>query len=134
MSEVLAHANIYTEEDYDNLPENVRAELIDGHIYYMAAPSRVHQEILNYMNTEINIYLRSKKGPCKVYPAPFAVKLFSENDKISIRQLQALLILDLFGTAVVTLPRQTVNSAGNDGGWSPECDDERKRADRIRTV
>ncbi len=41
--------------------------------------------------------------------------MFSENDKISIRQLQALLILDLFGTAVVTLPRQTVNSAGNDG-------------------
>ncbi len=81
MSEVLAHANIYTEEDYYNLPENVRAELIDGQIYYMAAPSRVHQEILNYMNTEINIYLRSKKGPCKVYPAPFAVKLFSENDK-----------------------------------------------------
>ena len=81
MSEVLAHANIYTEEDYDNLPENVRAELIDGQIYYMAAPSRVHQEILNYMNTEINIYLRSKKGPCKVYPAPFAVKLFSENEK-----------------------------------------------------
>ena len=47
----------------------------------MAAPSRVHQEILNYMNTEINIYLRSKKGPCKVYPAPFSVKLFSEDDR-----------------------------------------------------
>ena len=42
MSEALAHANIYTEEDYYNLPENVRAELIDGQIYYMAAPSRVH--------------------------------------------------------------------------------------------
>lgn len=41
--------------------------------------------------------------------------MFSENDKISIRQLQALLILDLFGTAVVTLPRQTVYVAGNDG-------------------
>ncbi len=40
--------------------------------------------------------------------------MFSENDKISIRQLQALLILDLFGTAVVTLPRQTVHAAGND--------------------
>jgi len=81
MSETLAHANIYTEEDYYNLPENVRAELIDGQIYYMAAPSRIHQEILNFLNTEINIYLRSKKGPCKVYPAPFAVKLFSEDDK-----------------------------------------------------
>ncbi len=48
MSEAFAHANIYTEEDYYNLPENVRAELIDGQIYYMAAPSRVHQEILGF--------------------------------------------------------------------------------------
>lgn len=81
MSETLAHANIYTEEDYYSLPENVRAELIDGQFYYMAAPSRVHQEILNFINTEINLYLRSKNGSCKVYPAPFAVKLFSENDR-----------------------------------------------------
>ena len=81
MSEALAHANIYTEEDYYNLPENARAELIDGQIYYMSAPSRVHQEILNFMNTEINIYLRSKKGPCRVYPAPFAVKLFEDDNK-----------------------------------------------------
>lgn len=77
----LPQSQIYTEEDYYNLPENVRAELIDGQIYYMSAPSRIHQEILNFMNTEINIYLRSKKGPCKVYPAPFAVKLFEDDDK-----------------------------------------------------
>lgn len=32
------------------------------------------------MNTEINIYLRSKKGPYKVYPTPVAVKLFSEDN------------------------------------------------------
>ena len=81
MSEALAPANIYTEEDYYNLPENVRAELIDGQIYYMAAPTRVHQEILSYLHLEIGNYLRSRKGPCKVYPAPFAVKLFSEDDR-----------------------------------------------------
>ena len=81
MPETLAHANIYTEEDYYSLPENVRAELIGGQFYYMAAPSRAHQEILNFINTEINIYLRSKNSPCKVYPAPFAVKLFSEDDR-----------------------------------------------------
>ncbi len=65
MPETLAHANIYTEEDYYSLPENVRAELIGGQFYYMAAPSRAHQEILNFINTEINIYLRSKNSPCK---------------------------------------------------------------------
>ena len=81
MSEALAHANIYTEEDYYNLPENVRAELIDGQIYYMSFPSRIHQEILSFLHLEIGNYLRSQNGSCKVYPAPFAVKLFSEDDR-----------------------------------------------------
>lgn len=81
MSEALAHTNIYTEEDYYNLPENVRAELIDGQIYYMAAPSRIHQEILMELSGTIRDYIKSKKGSCKVYPAPFAVKLFSEDDR-----------------------------------------------------
>ncbi|NBH16848.1 Uma2 family endonuclease [Clostridiaceae bacterium] len=81
MSEALAHANLYTEEDYYNLPENVRAELINGQIYYMAAPSRIHQEILMFLSKTIANYIDSKKGSCKVYPAPFAVKLFSEDDR-----------------------------------------------------
>lgn len=81
MSEASARANIYTEEDYYNLPENVRAELIDGQIYYMAAPSRVHQRILGFLFIQIANYINSKDGSCEVYPAPFAVKLFSENDR-----------------------------------------------------
>ena len=81
MSESLAHANIYTEDDYYNLPENVRAELIDGQIYYMSAPSRIHQEILGFIFKKIAYYIDQKKGPCKVYPAPFAVKLFFEDDR-----------------------------------------------------
>ncbi len=81
MSEALAHANIYTEEDYYNLPENVRAELIDGQIYYMSAPSRIHQEILMFLSKIIANYIDSKKGPCKVYPAPFAVKLFEDDNR-----------------------------------------------------
>ena len=81
MSEALAHANIYTEEDYYNLPENVRAELIDGQIYYMAAPSRIHQKIFMFLSKTIANYIDSKDGSCEVYPAPFAVKLFEDDDK-----------------------------------------------------
>ena len=81
MSEALARANIYTEEDYYNLPENVRAELIEGQFYYMAAPSRIHQKILSFLHVRIANYIDSKDGPCEVYPAPFAVRLFSEDDK-----------------------------------------------------
>jgi len=84
MSEALAYANTYTEEDYYNLPENVRAELIDGQFYYQAAPSRIHQEILMVLSKRIANYIDSKKGACKVYPAPFAVKLFEDDDKIVV--------------------------------------------------
>lgn len=43
----LAQTKFYTEDDYYTLPENVRAELIDGYLVYnQAAPSRIHQTIL----------------------------------------------------------------------------------------
>lgn len=71
-----AQAKVYTEEDYYRLPEGVRAELINGVlISNQAAPSRVHQTILMELAGTIRNYLRTKGGPCRVYPAPFAVKL-----------------------------------------------------------
>lgn len=73
----------YTEEDYYGLPEDVRAELIDGElIYNMAAPSRLHQFILMEMATVINNYIKSGNGKCRVVPAPFAVKLNEKKDTI----------------------------------------------------
>ena len=72
----LVQTKSYTEEDYYNLPEDVRAELIDGYLVYnQAAPSRIHQTILMELSGTIREYIKSKNGPCKVYPAPFAVKL-----------------------------------------------------------
>lgn len=82
MSQALARSDFYTEDDYYNLPENVRAELIDGQFYYMAAPSRIHQKILNTVNNTIFNYIRSKGGSCEVYPAPFAVKLFNDRKTV----------------------------------------------------
>lgn len=81
MSEALAQPKLYTEKDYYNLPENTRADLIDGQIYYHAAPSRMHQKILSFLHVRIANHINSKVGSCEVYPAPFAVKLFAEDDK-----------------------------------------------------
>lgn len=79
----LAQAKIYSEEDYYNLPEDIRAELIDGLlIYNQAAPSRIHQTMLGELYTVINNYVKSKGGPCRVYPAPFAVKLKGDKKNI----------------------------------------------------
>lgn len=72
----LAQVKQYTEEDYYGLPENIRAELIDGNlIYNQAAPSRIHKAILMELCGTIRNYLKSKSGSCRVYPVPFAVKL-----------------------------------------------------------
>lgn len=78
----LSEERIYNEDDYNKLPEDIRAELIDGQIYYHAAPSRIHQEILMELAGTIRDYIRSKGGACKVYPAPFAVKLKEHEENI----------------------------------------------------
>ena len=44
----LPQENTYTIEDIYSLPEGTRAELIDGQIYYMAPPNRIHQEIVHF--------------------------------------------------------------------------------------
>lgn len=70
----------YTIDDIYALPEGERAELIDGQIYYMAPPNTNHQRLVNYLSTEINLYIRNNKGSCEVFPAPFAVCL-NKNEK-----------------------------------------------------
>ena len=65
----------YTIEDIYALPEGERAELIDGHMYMMAPPSRKHQKISMELSSLIREYIRSHKGKCEVYAAPFAVYL-----------------------------------------------------------
>lgn len=66
-----------TSEDYWNLPEGKRAELINGQLYAMAPPSRIHQKLITELTSEIRNYLKAHKGSCEVYPAPFAVDLES---------------------------------------------------------
>ena len=43
----LLKEEIYTIDDIYALPEGERAELIDGHMYMMAPPSRRHQKNFN---------------------------------------------------------------------------------------
>ena len=65
----------YTVEDYFTLPEDCRAELIDGSFYVMEAPSYVHQDILNTVNNAFFNYIKNNKGKCRVITAPSAVQL-----------------------------------------------------------
>lgn len=75
----LPREQICTSEDYWNLPEGERAELIDGQLYSMAPPSRIHQELISEFTQSIGSYIKLNGGNCKIYPAPFAVNLDAQN-------------------------------------------------------
>lgn len=81
-----------TLEQYEALPENIRAEVFDGKIYYMASPSQDHQTISTELTTILNMYIRSKQGSCRVFHAPFDVKL---NDMpLTIVQPDLMIVCD----------------------------------------
>ena len=75
----LQNENTYTTDYIYALPEGQRAELINGIVYDMAPPSRLHQEIVMNLSAEIRDYIKINHGSCKVYPAPFAVFLNKDN-------------------------------------------------------
>ena len=65
----------YTVEDYFALPEDYRAELIDGVFYDMATPGFVHQDIIGAIYYTFSNYIRNNKGKCRAIMAPSAVQL-----------------------------------------------------------
>ncbi len=69
----------HTSKQYWNLPEGQRAELIDGHLYAMAPPGRIHQKLEGELYYIIKDYIKSNNGSCDIYPAPFAVNLDAED-------------------------------------------------------
>ena len=69
----------YTAADYWNLPDNQRAELIDGQLYNMAPPSRIHQKLTYQLSRIIGNHIITHDGSCEVYPAPFAVNLNADD-------------------------------------------------------
>lgn len=75
----LPQEKYYTIEDFYNMPEEIRAELINGEIVYMASPSRIHQDISGELYNIIKNYIKSKGGNCRIYAAPFSVQLHEED-------------------------------------------------------
>jgi Uma2 family endonuclease len=63
---------------YEALPEDTRAEVFEGIVYDMASPSQEHQAISMELSTILNTYIKKKAGSCRVFHAPFDVKLSDE--------------------------------------------------------
>lgn len=70
----------FSAEDYWTLSGERRAELIDGRLYDMAPPSRIHQKLVSELTQAFGAYIKRHNGACDVYPAPFAVNLDGEDN------------------------------------------------------
>ena len=81
LKEEYTNGKRFTYADYKNweLAQGERFELIYGEAYAMAAPNLYHQSILTELLRQIANYLTGKA--CKVFPAPFDVRLFYEDDE-----------------------------------------------------
>ena len=75
----LAKSDSYTTEYIYSLPSGQRAELIDGVVYDMAPPNRIHQKLAGQFTKIIGQYIDKNHGSCEIYPAPFAVFLNADN-------------------------------------------------------
>ena len=76
--EALKSDQIYTYKDYVTWDDGNRYELIDGAVYMMPTPLRIHQSILGKLLIQIAVFLTGK--PCEIYPAPFDVRLHGMGD------------------------------------------------------
>ena len=65
----------YTYADYLTWQFSERVELIMGRIFRMSAPSRLHQEISLTLERQIDNFLLKENSTCKLYHAPFDIRL-----------------------------------------------------------
>jgi len=71
----------WTYADYKDweLKSCERYEIIHGEAFAMSAPNAYHQSILTELLKQIAVFLTGRE--CKVYPAPYDVRLFYEEDE-----------------------------------------------------
>jgi Uma2 family endonuclease len=76
---LLKELSFFTYKDYLGWDGDERYEIIDGDAYMMAPTSRIHQDISRALFGTLWNFLKGRR--CKVYAAPFAVRLNPLPDK-----------------------------------------------------
>lgn len=82
----------FTIEDYKKLPDQVRAELINGKLYLMASPTVEHQIIVTKLVAQSMAYIQKKGGDCVPICAPMDVQL--DEDEETMLQPDFLIVCE----------------------------------------
>jgi len=84
----------YTYADYQTWQFEGRVELINGWVSKMGpAPMRKHQEVFGFIFNQVFNYLLDK--PCKVYAAPFDVRLINKRKKLEEQTILSVVQPDI---------------------------------------
>jgi len=70
----------YTYADYLTWLDDKRRELIKGFIHLMSAPNELHARISFNWGLWAGNFIRKRKGKCRIYHAPFDVRLPLNNE------------------------------------------------------
>lgn len=83
----------YTYADYITWGDDERWEIIDGMPYAMSpSPTQKHQEVSGQLFRRIGNFLEGK--PCKVFSAPFDVRLNADEEDDTVCQPDILVVCD----------------------------------------
>ena len=73
---------LHTADEYFNLPEEKRVELIDGVFYDLSSPTVWHQRVVGNIYAAILIYIKGKKGGCVPIVSPIDVQLDCDDSTV----------------------------------------------------
>ena len=92
VNDALPEYKRYTYADYCAWGDAKRWELLDGVPYAMSAPSQTHQEISASLLYQLFHFLKGK--PCKVFAAPFDIRLNVDDGDDTVLQPDILVVCD----------------------------------------
>ena len=82
----------YTVADWENLPDDMRMELIDGVFYDMGQPTIRHQVIAQEVLLQFKAFIRNNHGHCLPILAPIGVQL--NRDEKSMLEPDLIVVCD----------------------------------------
>jgi Uma2 family endonuclease len=85
----------YTYADYLTWADTKMREIMNGVLKLFSAPSRVHAEVSYNLGYKLGEHIKKRRGKCKVYMAPFDVRLPDKNGETVDNKIYTVLQPDI---------------------------------------